>query len=148
MRFIHDDQVKSANRKLLFLSVHIIDHSLVGREHDSSIHIPVQATVGENTVALIREKFGKALVRLCDQRCPVGKEQNIFDPLITRKHVHQRNGDTRLACSRGHDQQSAPELLIQPLTQLCNRHLLIRSVRDVVADAQIGNIFPAASLDQ
>ena len=144
---IDDNQVELAHRKLFGLGVDVVNHRLVGREHYSGVGVSVALVVAEYTGGATRQQLDKVLVCLVDQHCSVGQEQHILDPAVTHQHIHQRDGHTGLARSRGHNQQCPAVHSVQMLTHLLDSRLLICSVSYRVLDLQVLYAASVALLD-
>ena len=144
---VDDNHVELAYRKLFGLSVDVVYHRLVGREHYPGVGVLVALVVAEYAGSATRQQFDKILVCLIDQHCSVGQEQHILDPSVAHQHIHQRDGYTGLACSRSHNQQRPTVHSVEMLTHLLDCRLLICSVSYRVLDLQVLYATSVALLD-
>ena len=146
MRLIYDDQIKPSGRESLVLCIYVVDHCLIGAEHQASIEIFF--TAGRQlTDTHIRHQLCKIALCLIDQRGAVCKKQDIFYPIVSGQHIHQRNRHAGFACAGSHDQEATAVLGVQPFTDVGDGHFLIWAVGDFVVDGQIGNITSGSALE-
>ena len=79
----------------------------------------------------------EGIMRLLDKRCAIRKEEDIRHPVLTLKHINERNDRPRLAGSRGHDQKPRTLLVAELLANLRDGGNLIVASRDVAVDLEV-----------
>src|SRR5574344_2420091 len=92
----------------------------------------------------------EGVVRLLDERRAVGKEEDIRHPVLTLKHIDERDDRPRLTGSRGHDKKPRALLVAELLANLRDGCYLIVTPRDVAVDLKVNTLerFAVALLDQ
>ena len=70
---IYDDQIKPSGRESLVLCIYVVDHCLIGAEHQASIEI-FFAAGGQLTDTHIRHQLCEVTLCLINQRCTICKE--------------------------------------------------------------------------
>ena len=70
---IYDDQIKPSGRESLVLCIYVVDHCLIGAEHQASIEI-FFAAGGQLTDTHIRHQLCEVALCLINQRCTICKE--------------------------------------------------------------------------
>ena len=115
---ITDDKIKMSRcKQLALLVLHCVDavhHGLVGgKDAPGSIVVLLLAQISHRQ---IWQQIDKTALGLGNQRVAVRQEENIFDPAMLQKHIHQGNHCTGLSRAGGHHQQSLPAVLGQSLT--------------------------------
>ena len=143
---IYDNQIKPSGRESLVLCIYVVDHCLIGAEHQASIEI-FFAAGGQLTDTHIRHQLCEVALCLIDQRGAVCKEQDIFHPIVSGQHIHQRNRHTGFSGAGSHNQQATAVLSVQPFADIGDCHFLIWAVGYFVVDGKIGNITAGSPLE-
>ena len=87
VRLVDDNQVKPPHAEGFLVGVDVVNHRLIGRESDAGIGVGV-FILAQDGGGHVGQQFHEVLVRLADQRNPVGKEQDVLHPSVTGQHVN------------------------------------------------------------
>ena len=139
MRLVNDHEVEASGGELLFRTVDLVDHRLVGRKRDAGIGTALQCGVRYDGARIVWQKLHKCVVRLGHQRRAVCKEEYVRHPVLPRKHIDKRYDRPRLARSRGHDEKPRPLLVAQLLADLRDGGDLIVAPGDVAVDLKVNS---------
>ena len=143
---IDDNQIETTDREALVFLVDVVDHRLVGREDNAGVEVRFLRLV-EDSRRKGRQMFNEVLVGLIDQRGAVCQEENILDPIVAGKNVHQRDGYTGLAGTSSHHQEATAMHLVEVVADAVNGHLLVVTVSDVIVDTEVCDAATTAMLD-
>ena len=143
---IYDDQIKPSGRESLVLCIYVVDHCLIGAEHEPGIEILF--TAGRQfTDTHIGHQLCKIALCLIDQRGAICKKQDILNPIIAGKHIDHRDRHTGFSGAGSHNKQATAVLGVQPFADVGDGHLLIWAVCYFVVDGKIGNITASSALE-
>ena len=131
MRLVEDNQVETTDGELLVLRVDVVDHRLVGAEHQTGLLIFFLGTC-EDACRVFGQQLAEVPIGLIHQGDAVGKEQHVLDPVLSQKDIAERDGRACLARACGHDQKGTPMLLVEMLADGTDASLLIIAVGDFV----------------
>ena len=145
MRLVDNDQIKSSRCESLILCIYVIDHGLIGTEHQSRI-VVLLVTARKFANTHIGKQFVEIHLCLMNKRGSVCKEQDIFYPIVAGKYIYQCNRDTGLACACSHNKQTATVLLIEPLAKIRDRHALIRTTGNSRINFRVSDVATISSL--
>ena len=139
--FIANDKVKVSD-SIEFAPVFIlgiinaVNHCLIGGENTTGIIIFL--VFAEIDHGQVRQQVHKCSFCLCDQTVSVSKEQNILDPSMSEKNIHNGNCGSGLAGTRCHNKECFSAVLgIKSTANCLDCFFLIITTRNVIADTNI-----------
>ena len=136
MRLVEDNQVETTDGELLVLRVDVVDHRLVGAEHQTRLLLFFLGSC-EGACSIFGQQLAEVPIGLIDQRNAIGKEQYVLNPVFSQEYVTERNGGACLARACSHDQKGTPMLLVEMLANGTDGSLLVIAVGDVVVYTQV-----------
>ena len=147
MSLIDDNQVEPTDGERFLLAIDVIDHGLIRTEQDACIQVRL-TVVTQDASAFVRKQLGIVLGSLTHQRSTVGQEQHVLYPIVPLQHFGERYGYTSLPCTGCHYQKRTSVLLVEAFAHRTDGTLLILTVRNLVLDAQVGDVCPSPALNQ
>ena len=147
MGFIDNNEVKASHRELLFLIINIVDHGLIGRKHDTGIHIRL-FLFAQNRHGYIWQECFIFLMCLIDKSGAVCKEQNVLHPVVAHQYITERNADTGLASTGRKYKKTTTVFLVQPFHNALDGSFLISTVGDILIDEEIAYLCTTSLLNQ
>ena len=150
VRFIDDDQIKSAHTEFTGIVIDQIDHGLIGRKDNTCVGVPVKTAAGIQRSGHIGQQLIKILMRLTHKAGAVSEKQHVLDPARLHQHIHTGNGHAGFARAGRHDQEAPAAHVGKRFAHAADSVLLVITVGDSIVNHGIRDILShaAAQLQQ